>query len=383
MCGITPVTTKIEVNRVSILAFFFTRLCACITPRRRVIYSMWYLVTAIVVGACSTVEFYYQSVKGQLEIISKRDSIESLLEDSDVPDKLKQKLEQVNEIRQYASSELFLPDNESYTKYADLGRPYVLWNVFAAPELSVEAKSWCFPIAGCVNYRGYFDKQDAEEFAAELNERGNDVYIGGVPAYSTLGWFSDPILSTVIHYKDADLAALVFHELAHQLLYVKDDTVFNESFATAVELEGVRRWLGKHRKLDTIKDVELIARQRDRIIALLLDYRDRLDKIYLSSNSEQWKLTQKSKMLNSLKADYRRLRKGSNIRFGFDQWFEQNVNNAHLVSVSAYHELVPAFQRILAEQQGDLRKFYRAVERLSKMQKKTRDAVLNRSIVSK
>ncbi|MFC1664473.1 aminopeptidase, partial [Pseudomonadota bacterium] len=317
---------------------FVDQPCLFVVYWRRLICLTRYLIIASLLGACSTVDYYYQSAKGQLEVISKSETIESLLEDENISAQLKEKLKRVIEIREYASSDLFLPENDSYTEYANLNRPYVLWNVFAAPELSIEAKSWCFPVAGCVNYRGYFDKQKAETFAKELAEQDYDVFLGGVPAYSTLGWFSDPLLSTVIHYKDPDLAALVFHELAHQLLYVKDDTVFNESFATTVELEGVRRWLQKNNNSDAINDVELVARQRDRAVALMLGYRDELGRIYGSENSKEWKRSQKVKTLDRLKINYHNLRQGSKLRFSFDRWFEKGINNAHLVSVSAYHD---------------------------------------------
>ncbi len=189
-----------------------------------------------------TADYYWQGASGQLDILARSKPIHEVIGES--PDAaLRQRLARVQEIRAFASRELGLPDNASYTKYADLGRPFVVWNVFAAPELSLTPRQWCFPIAGCVSYRGYFSESEARAEAARLQAAGDDVWVSGVPAYSTLGYFDDPVLSTFVRWPDVEVARMVFHELAHQVVYVKDDTQFNESFAVAVEEAGVERWL--------------------------------------------------------------------------------------------------------------------------------------------
>ncbi len=193
-------------------------------------------------AGCGEIEFYWQGIAGQTEIIARARPIDEVI--AATPDPvLKARLARAQAIRAFASRELALPDNRSYTNYADLGRPYAVWNVFAAPELSLSPRQWCFPIAGCVSYRGYFAEGDARAEAARIAAAGDDVHVGGVPAYSTLGYFDDPVLSTFVRYREVELARLIFHELAHQVVYVKDDTSFNESFATAVEEEGIARWL--------------------------------------------------------------------------------------------------------------------------------------------
>jgi len=200
-------------------------------------------------SAVDTADYYWQGATGQLEILARAKPIpEAIAESPDVS--LKQRLARVQEIRAYASRELGLPDNGSYTRYTDLGRQFVVWNVFAAPELSLSPMQWCFPIAGCVNYRGYFNEKDARDEAARLTAAGDDVWVSGVPAYSTLGYFDDPILSTFVRWPETEVARMVFHELAHQVVYVKDDTQFNESFAVTVEEAGVRRWLAAQGRPD-------------------------------------------------------------------------------------------------------------------------------------
>ena len=205
------------------------------------------LVLTLLLGGCAQIGYYTQAVHGQLSLLDAAKPIDDVLADPGASEQLKSRLAKVKQIRAYAVSELSLPDNRSYTSYADLKRPYVLWNVVATPELSLTPHQWCFPIAGCVDYRGYYHEADAQAFGTELRTEGYDVLVGGVPAYSTLGWFNDPVLSTFfVGYPDAELARMLFHELAHQIVYVKGDSQFNESFATAVEEEGVERWMSVH-----------------------------------------------------------------------------------------------------------------------------------------
>src|SRR5687767_14758623 len=200
------------------------------------------LCLALIAG-CQSLAYYTQAIGGHLKVLAQARPVEDWLTDPATPPELKERLQTARRIREFASKTLKLPENNSYLAYADLERPYVVWNVFAAPEFSVEPRAECFPFAGCVSYRGFYSEHDARRHAEKLRAAGYDVYVGGVPAYSTLGWSDDPLLSTFIRYPDAQLARLVFHELAHQLVYAKNDTTFNESFAVAVEEEGVKRWL--------------------------------------------------------------------------------------------------------------------------------------------
>jgi len=210
------------------------------------------LLTPVLMG-CAGLRYYAQSIAGHMEVAFGSRPIVEVLGESDVPAEVADKLRLVLKIRRFASTELALPDNDSYLNYVDLKRPYVVWNVFAAPELSLEPRQWCFPMVGCVVYRGYYREERARQFAAVLQDQGDDIFVGGVPAYSTLGWFDDPLPSTVVHYSEAYLAGLIFHELAHQLVYVRDDAVFNESFATVVEMEGARRWFESRHGRDQLQ----------------------------------------------------------------------------------------------------------------------------------
>ncbi len=318
-------------------------------------------------------DYYAQSVRGQFALIMQSRSIESIIDDADVDSALKARLRRVLEIRAFATEHLALPDNKSYTRYADVGRPYVVWNVFAAPELSVVPRQWCFPIAGCVVYRGYFTQEAAQRFADQLHVQGDDVYVAGISAYSTLGWFNDPVLSTMLNYDDAQLAGLIFHELAHQVIYVKDDTVFNESFATVVELEGMTRWLarGGGNAVSYVEAKEL----EERIANLVLEYRDRLQTVYAADGLDAQKRERKREIFAALRAAYQQLPE----RFahaGYERWFAQELNNAHLVSIGAYHELVGPMQAELAAAGGDLQKFYSGMRRFAALDPVERRAQL-------
>jgi predicted aminopeptidase len=335
---------------------------------------------ALVVGAiggCATFSYYGQAVLGHLDVMNRAHPIEARLADGATPPELRVKLARVLEIREFATSELGLPDNGSYRAYADLDRPYVVWNVFAAPEFSVEPRQSCFPVVGCVTYRGYYGPSDAEAFAAGLRAESYDVFVYGVPAYSTLGWFDDPVLSTFVRYPDAELARLVFHELAHQLVYVKSDTMFNESFAVAVEEEGVRRWLARH---GDERERAVYAQQRERraeFIALVLRYRGRLEAFYREPLPVDEKKAGKARLFAEMAADYHAL-KAERWRGwpGYDRWFERGVNNAQLASVATYEELVPAFRALLAQEGGDMARFYGAVRQLAQLDQGARDAAL-------
>jgi predicted aminopeptidase len=338
---------------------------------------------ALALAGCSTAEYYAQAVAGHYEIMHLARPIPELIADPATPATLRARLEKVRAIRDYASRELGLPDNGSYRSYADIGRPYVVWNVFAAPEFSVTARQSCFPVAGCVSYRGYYAEADAERYGAEARNRGDDVYIGGVPAYSTLGWFDDPVLSTFIRYPDGELARLLFHELAHQVLYVKDDTVFNESFAVTVEREGVRRWLAKNGTPSDQRTYATLQTYKHDFVALVLRYRDRLAALYREPLPDAEKRAAKARIIDEMEDDYRDLKQRWGGFSGYDRFFAGNVGNAHFASVAVYTALVPAFQALLAEQGNDLPRFYAAVKALAALPKAERDAQLGKAAAAR
>ena len=332
------------------------------------------LTTSLVLTStgCAQLSYYAQAAQGQLGLVASAKPIDQWLADPKVSDQLKQRLTRTQQIRKFAAQELDLPDNGSYTKYAELNRPYVVWNVIATPELSMKPVQWCFPIAGCVDYRGYYRKEDAQRFAQELRTQGYEVRVSGVPAYSTLGWFNDPVLSTFIAYPEAEVARMLFHELAHQVAYAPGDTPFNESFATTVESIGVERWLDKHGNPDS-RDRYREFRQRKRdFIALLTQHRQRLEEVFASDISDDEKRNQKALVITSLKQSYRQTKDEKwGGHSGYDQWFNEPITNAHFVLVATYEELVPAFQALHAKS-GSMKKFYADVQAMAKQDKARR-----------
>jgi predicted aminopeptidase len=325
-----------------------------------------FLLIAVLSG-CASPLYYAQAISGQLEILAKRRPIEEVLSDPATPAQTRDQLKLVQRLRDFAIQELALPDNQSYRRYADLDRPFAVWNVFAAPELSLEPKKSCFIVAGCVSYRGYFARDKAEQFAASLKQKGYDVYVGGVPAYSTLGWFNDPLLNTFIHRSEAELAGLLFHELAHQKIYVSGDSAFNESFVTVIELEGVKRWFQQSGNAKEAEAYRLKIQRREEFIALVLEHRARLKEIYASSLIDAEKRMVKARVFEELRNDYAKLKTIWNGYSAFDNWFKQDLNNAHLAAIGLYSQYVAAFQALLAQHGGNLAAFYREVERLAQL----------------
>jgi len=329
-----------------------------------------YLVTggvcALMLAGCAQFKYYFQAAQGQYSLWSDARSIDDWLGDPATEPKLRARLEKARLIRRFAVKELNLPDNDSYKNYAALNRQYVLWNVVATPALSLRPIQWCFPIAGCVSYRGYYNKADAESYADELRKEGNDVSVGGVPAYSTLGWFSDPLLSTFINYSDAELARMVFHELAHQVVYVQGDSQFNEAFATAVEEAGVQRWLDIYGN-DAMR--EAYARysvRRQDFLALLVKHRQMLADNYASKASVKRKREEKARIFASLQEEYKALKANWGGYNGYDRFFAEPLNNAHLASVATYNDLLPGFRALLAKEK-DFAHFYAAVRNMSNL----------------
>jgi len=334
------------------------------------------LAMALALAGCSATEFYWQGLKGQADLLSRARPIPEVVQDTPDP-ALKAKLIRVQDMRAFASRELALPDNRSYTRYADLGRAYVVWNVFATPELSLTARQWCFPVAGCVAYRGYFVEADARAEAARLAAEGFDVHVSGVPAYSTLGWFDDPVLSTFIRYRDAEVARLVFHELAHQVVYVKDDTSFNESFAVAVEEAGLARWQaaqsGAADAAQFAEDVQRLQRVRTEFRTMIRATRDRLAALYASGLPDDEKRARKAAIFADMRAAHERLKADTGGAVVFDRWFAGGANNAGIISAGLYADRVPQFAALLAEEGGDLPRFYGRVKALAALPKADRD----------
>jgi len=323
----------------------------------------------MLLSGCESMRYYAQAIGGHLSVMRAARPLDDWLTDPATSPELRTRLEAARRIREYASRELALPHNGSYAAYADLGLPYVAWNVYAAPVFSTEARKECFPFTGCVSYRGFFSEAEARRHAERLRLAGNDVYIGGVPAYSTLGWFDDPLLSTFIRYPDVQLARLLFHELAHQVVYARDDTTFNESFAVAVEEEGVRRWLRSLGREGELAAFHAAQGRKRALAARVEDMRKRLEAVYASDIPEPEKRRLKADEFARLRAEY-----GSAV--------PAEPNNAFLVSISVYTALVPAFERLLIESRGDLPEFYRRVKLLAATDKTAREPVLGVSAPS-
>jgi len=328
------------------------------------------------VSGCVSLEYYAQAVGGHLEVMRLAVPIEERLREADTPEPLRARLAKALAIREFASRELGLPDNDSYRRYADIGRPFVVWNVFAAPEFSLKPIESCFLFAGCVSYRGFYSEEAAQRHAAALAEQGHDVHVGGVPAYSTLGWFSDPVLSTFIQYPEPEVARIVFHELAHQVAYVKGDTMFNESFAATVEEEGLRRWLEREGTPAQRAAYEDSRRRRSEFIALVGKYRAELTAFYDRPGGPEEKRAGKRRLFAQMQDEYQALKVSWGGFAGYDRLMARRANNALLASIASYSELVPAFRALLAQKHDDLPVFYAVVREWAKLDKPERDARL-------
>lgn len=328
------------------------------------------LLCLTLVGGCETLGWYGQAIGGQWEILRKQEDIETLLADPDTPAPLRDRLEQIMALREFAATALQLPVGGSYSGYVDLERPFALWNVFATPAFSLQPVEWCYPIAGCVGYRGYFSRAKAYEQAQSLRDRGMDVFVGGIAAYSTLGWFDDPVFSTLLNRSEDRVAALLFHELAHRRYYLPGDTAFNESFATAVEREGLRRWLDHRQVADAeqariLQQSRLAAERQAQFVSLVQSAAERLRQLY-DRDLPAAKLRQrKEEIFADLREDYARHRETAwQGRGWYDGFFTGELNNAYLITVGTYFDWVPAFERLLSDMEGSLPLFYAEVARL-------------------
>ncbi|MEO8488320.1 aminopeptidase [Pseudomonas sp.] len=338
------------------------------------------VVWVLLLSGCSSVSYYSQLASGQWQLLRAREPVSEVIADPSRPQLLRDHLVQSQKARAFASEHLHLPDNQSYRLYADIGRPYVVWNVFATQEFSLSPVTHCFPIAGCVAYRGYYNQGAARGEAALLKQRGMDVSIGGVEAYSTLGWFNDPIVSSMMSWGDERLATLIFHELAHQRFYVKDDTEFNESYAKFVEQEGTRQWRAA-RGLPPISDAA--SQQRDQLIQLVLATRERLQALYAQPLAAQAMRQAKAAEFERLRSEYRRMRDsqwGGDKRY--DVWINQPMNNARLLPFGLYDQWLPAFAALFRQVNGDWVSFFAAVEKMGGLPVEQRKAALKQLQIS-
>ncbi len=342
--------------------------------KRRLLYvaiSVAAMAVAVQLGGC----YYMQAVGGQIDLLNRREPIADVLTDPALSSEARRKLELVVQARQFASSELGLPDNNSYQSYADLERDYVVWNVFAAGEFELTPLTWCFPVVGCVAYRGYFAEEAAQKYARGLADDGYDVRVSGVPAYSTLGRFDDPVLNTMLNWSDAGLISTLFHELAHQRLFIKNDTTFNESFATAVEEVGLERWLEQQPGSIDLARHQDGRRYRAAQTALAEAAKRDLEAIYASDMGVDEKRAAKTRRFAALAQAAQALAKERGFTVG--GWLSPPLNNASLLPVSLYRGRVGAFRALLAECDHDLECFYTRCEQLGQLDAEARNAALD------
>lgn len=329
-------------------------------------------VLLLSVSGCTTLSYYFQAIKGQSELLQKRIPIKTVLIDKKLDNKVRQKLLIVQEARRFAVTALGLPDNNSYRDYADLQRDYVMWSVFITPAFSLKPMQWCYPVVGCISYRNYFSRTDAQLFAGKMQAQGYDVHVANVPAYSTIGWFDDPVTNTMMHWQDYDLVGTLFHELGHQKFYVKSDTVFNESLAKTIEQEGLQRWMQYKSQAGLYERYLRDEKRESAFVGIILQAREKLEKLYQVNNAESQKLSAKLDVFRALRRDYIRLRKQWNGYDAYDQWMLSGMNNAKVQSIATYYDYVPVFKRLLAEQGGNLSRFYTEVKKLTLMSQQKR-----------
>lgn len=346
------------------------------TPNKRPFLFLTFLIAPLLLTACENNAYYAQAISGHLALLDAKRPIEKLITDPSYPEKLKKRLRFVMSVRKFAADELHLPIDGSYESFVNLDRPFVLWNIFATPEFSLKPKRWCYPVVGCMSYRGYFAKEEAQELAKKLRGENLDVFVGGVSAYSTLGWFDDPLTSAMLRRSDIRLAWLLFHELAHKLLYIEGDTKFNESFATAVAQEGTRRWILANGGDEAFSDYLRFRSRQQKFVDLVMSYRPRFEELYKSDIPEAEMEKRKEKLFDQLRKKYGELKVGWGGNNDFDRWFAKSLNNAKLNSLASYEQFTPAFDEMLKDADGDLEKFYEKCRTLGKKSKEERTARL-------
>ena len=301
----------------------------------QIIKTITFCIITFLFTGCSTLSYYSQSIQGQFEVIDKSEPIIDLIQSDNLSAESREKLNTILKLRAFSIKELGLPDNDSYSSFADLGRDYVIWNIFANPEFSLEPVNWCYFIVGCLSYRGYFSKQDAESYETELKNQGYDTYLGGVAAYSTLGWFDDPVLNSMLRWNESYLAKVMFHELAHQQLYIKNDTDFNESYADAVAHIGVTKWLQKKTNKKYLREYQQEQKREKEFVDLINRYKSKLNTVYQSSLDDEMKRGKKKELFGKMEIEYGHMIKNWE-KDPYRKWISNGVNNAKLASVITY-----------------------------------------------
>ena len=338
------------------------------------------LLALVLVSGCTSLGYYAHVARGEASVLAHRRAIGKLIANPSTAPALARRLRLAQQARRFASTQLRLPDNRSYTTYVQLDRAYVAWNVFAAPRYGVQAVPQCFPIAGCVAYRGYFDHARAQRASARLRKHGYDVWMGGVPAFSTLGWFADPILSSMLRWDDDELASTIFHELAHQLIYVKGDTAFNESYATFVQREGLRQWRAS-RGLPPL-DPKLQALDKG-FTALVLDLRQRLAHAYAQTRDVKQLQAAKREQIEAFRQRFARWRDAHQPdAAAYDAWVNAPINNARLLPFGLYDQWTPAFAQLFEQSGQNWPRFYDRVRSLGKLPEEARHAEIDRLLSS-
>ena len=326
---------------------------------------------------CTDAGYYWHSTKGHLDIMNERVDIDELLADDDLDSRLRARLVLVQEIRQFSIDRLGLPDNGSYSSYVNLQQPYVIKNLFAAPELSTRLHQWCYPVIGCASYRGYYDETRLLAYIEELQSKGLEVHVGRVSAYSTLGWFDDPVLSSFLDWPDYRLAGLLFHELTHQQLYIDDDTTFNESLASAVQQVGTTIWLESNKESASLVEFRRWLVYRDEAIALIVATRSQLSELYSSDLSDAEKRRLKTLRFLEAREAHETVAARHGIERGFKSWFATGLNNAKIGSIATYNSRVTAFVNMLEASENNFPEFYQYVEQLAELDRGPRDRCLD------
>lgn len=334
------------------------------------------IAAAIGLQSCATMRFYTQAASGQLELLAKRQPLAELTLDPETPEGLRRRLREVEQLRRFAVESLGLPGNGSYQSYVDLKRPFVVWNVFAAPEFSLTPLRWCFPFVGCVSYRGYFAEEGARRFAHSLQAQGYDVFVGGVVAYSTLGWFADPVLNTMLRLDDLRLAKVIFHELAHQKLYIPDDTAFNEAYATKVAQVGVERWLKSQGREQASIEFQREERRELEFVALVLETRKQLESLYASPLNVSAMRAAKERIFQDMRRSYRAIKRQWDGYDKYDAWMAAGLNNAKIASVLTYHERIAGFEALLKAANDELERYYVLVRLIGQLPSPKRTSCL-------
>ena len=332
-------------------------------------------VTILLASSCSSVGYYMQAISGHIDVVSREKPIKEIIEQQDTDQELKRRLQLSLKAREFASTHLSLPDNDSYKNYADLERQYVVWTVVATPRYSIKPEQWCFYFVGCLSYRGYFSKEDAEALAEELKQQGMDVHVGGTLAYSTLGYFDDPLVSSMLSYDDANLIGVIFHELAHQVVHIDGDTSFNEAFASAVETEGLRRWFEVNGTAEQYEQYLLKKKRQHEFFSQLKELRNQLDLTFQQTIAEQEKEKQKKALYIEFKEHYANWAE-QNKYHAYDKWVNRDINNSHLAMIATYYDLVPTFTQMLHSVNGDFKLFFDLVTEVGEKEKPEREKLL-------